>query len=216
MLSSAPEDGQNNCPKHVELTGVFNKPLLLHLIGCLYYLHQWCTVKQISDIEIYLFIKYIKSVLWRVAKHLSHVEDARCLKVNTLFEQPILLIFANVWRITPTVLQFTKIHLLLFFTFSLSQLSLVNKLLVYKAILKPIWTYSIQMWGSASNSNLKILKRFQSKVLRIITDALWYVPKCGDKTWLTSVIGSTRSAKLQCHLPTKAWQSPQQPGKIFI
>ena len=38
--SSAPEDGQNNCPKHVELTGIINKPLLLHLGGCLYYLYQ--------------------------------------------------------------------------------------------------------------------------------------------------------------------------------
>jgi len=27
-------------------------------------------------------IKYIKSVLWRVAKRLSYIEDARCLKVN--------------------------------------------------------------------------------------------------------------------------------------
>jgi len=40
--------------------------------------------------------------------------------------------------------------------------------------------------------------------------------ECGDKTSPTSVVGSTRSAKLQCHLPTKAWRSPQQPGKIFI
>ena len=38
--SSAPEDGQNNCLKHVELTGIINKPLLLHLVGCLYYLYQ--------------------------------------------------------------------------------------------------------------------------------------------------------------------------------
>ena len=38
--SSAPEDGQNNCPKLVELTGIINKPLLLHLVGCLYYLYQ--------------------------------------------------------------------------------------------------------------------------------------------------------------------------------
>ena len=30
--SSAPEDGQNNSPKHVELTGIINKPLLLHLV----------------------------------------------------------------------------------------------------------------------------------------------------------------------------------------
>ena len=50
--SSAPEDGQNNCPKHVELTGIINKPLLLHIVGCLYYLYQSCTVKQISDKEI--------------------------------------------------------------------------------------------------------------------------------------------------------------------
>ena len=56
-----------------------------------------------------------------------------------------------------------------------SQLSLENKLLVYKVILKPVWTYGIQLWGTASNSNLEILERFQSKVLRI-TDAPWYVP----------------------------------------
>ena len=37
--SSAPEDGQNNCPKHAGLTGIINKPLLLHLVGCLYYLY---------------------------------------------------------------------------------------------------------------------------------------------------------------------------------
>ena len=38
--TSAPEDVQNNCPKHVEQTGIINKPLLLHLFGCLYYLYQ--------------------------------------------------------------------------------------------------------------------------------------------------------------------------------
>jgi len=57
-----------------------------------------------------------------------------------------------------------------------SQLSLENKLLVYKVILKPVWTYGIQLWGIASNSNLEILERFQSNVLRIITDAPRYVP----------------------------------------
>jgi len=43
-------------------------------------------VKQISDNEIYLLIKYIKSVLWRVVKRLSYTEDARCLKINTINE----------------------------------------------------------------------------------------------------------------------------------
>ena len=80
--SSVPEDGQNNCPKHIGLTGIINKLLLLHLVGCLYYLYQWCTVKQIWDNEMRLLIKYIKSVLWRATKRLSYVQDARCLKVN--------------------------------------------------------------------------------------------------------------------------------------
>ena len=31
--SSAPEDGRDYRPKHVELIGIINKPLLLHLVG---------------------------------------------------------------------------------------------------------------------------------------------------------------------------------------
>jgi len=81
--SSAPEDEQINFPKHVELIGIINKPLLSHLVRCLYYWYQWCTIKQISDNEIYLLIKYIKSVLWRVTNRLSYIEDARCLRVNS-------------------------------------------------------------------------------------------------------------------------------------
>ena len=38
--SNAPSDGRNHSPKHVELIGIINKPLLLHLVGCLYYLYQ--------------------------------------------------------------------------------------------------------------------------------------------------------------------------------
>ena len=83
--SSVLEDRQNNCPKYVELTGIINKPLLLHLFDCLYYLYQWCTVKQISYNEIYLLIKYIKSVLWRVAKRLSYIENIRCLKIKCIW-----------------------------------------------------------------------------------------------------------------------------------
>jgi hypothetical protein len=57
-----------------------------------------------------------------------------------------------------------------------SRLSLPNKLLLYKTILKPIWTYGIQLWGTASTSNIEILECFQSKALRMIVDAPWYVP----------------------------------------
>jgi hypothetical protein len=57
-----------------------------------------------------------------------------------------------------------------------SKLSTSNKILIYKAILKPIWTYGIQLWGTESTSNIDILERFQSKVLCTIVEAPWYVP----------------------------------------
>jgi hypothetical protein len=44
-----------------------------------------------------------------------------------------------------------------------SKLSTSNKRLIYKTILKPIWTYGIQLWGAASTSNIEILECFQSK-----------------------------------------------------
>jgi hypothetical protein len=46
-----------------------------------------------------------------------------------------------------------------------SKLSTSNELLIYKAILEPIRTYGIQLWGTASTFNIEILERFQSKAL---------------------------------------------------
>jgi hypothetical protein len=44
-----------------------------------------------------------------------------------------------------------------------STLSLESKLL-YKAVLKPIWTYGIHLWGTASNSNIEILRAFNPRL----------------------------------------------------
>jgi hypothetical protein len=56
----------------------------------------------------------------------------------------------------------TKMHWLLG---RKSKLSRSNNILTYKATLKPIWTYGVQLRGTASTSNIEILERFQSKVL---------------------------------------------------
>jgi len=56
-----------------------------------------------------------------------------------------------------------------------SQLSIANKFLIYKTIIKPIWTYGIEIWGCASKSSQAILQKAQSKILRMITSAPWYV-----------------------------------------
>ena len=39
-----------------------------------------------------MLIKYIKSVLWRVTKCLSYIEEARCLKVNIVLPRLHVLI----------------------------------------------------------------------------------------------------------------------------
>jgi len=46
-----------------------------------------------------------------------------------------------------------------------SPLSLENKILIYKTILKPVWTYGIELWGCANKSNIAIMQRYQSKLL---------------------------------------------------
>ena len=56
-----------------------------------------------------------------------------------------------------------------------SKLSLNNKLLLYKVVLKPIWSYGVQLWGCAKPARLKLIQRFQSKLLRTTVNAPWYV-----------------------------------------
>jgi hypothetical protein len=55
-----------------------------------------------------------------------------------------------------------------------SQLSLGNKITIYKAIIKPVWTYGIELWGCSKPSNTKIIQTFQSKTLRKLANAPWY------------------------------------------
>ena len=49
-----------------------------------------------------------------------------------------------------------------------SNLSTQNKIALYK-------TYEIQLWETASNSNIEMLQRFQSKTLKFLINAPWYV-----------------------------------------
>lgn len=55
-----------------------------------------------------------------------------------------------------------------------SKLSVHNKPLLYKLIIKPVWTYGIQLWECSADSNIKIIQSIQNKVLRDITKAQWF------------------------------------------
>ena len=56
-----------------------------------------------------------------------------------------------------------------------SSLSIYNKALIYKQILKPVWTYGAQLWGCTKPTNVKIIQTYQNKVLRNIVNAPWYI-----------------------------------------
>jgi hypothetical protein len=56
-----------------------------------------------------------------------------------------------------------------------SPLSLENKILINKTVLRHVWTYGIELWGCANKSIIVIMQKYQSKLLRIITNAPWYV-----------------------------------------
>jgi hypothetical protein len=56
-----------------------------------------------------------------------------------------------------------------------SIMSLDSKELLYKTIIKPNWTYGIELWGCASKSSIAIMQRSKSKMLRMITNAPWYI-----------------------------------------
>src|SRR5262249_51255497 len=56
-----------------------------------------------------------------------------------------------------------------------SRTAIHNKVLVYNQILKPIWMYGTQLWGCASNSQIKRIQTFQNKVLSDIVNAHRYI-----------------------------------------
>jgi len=56
-----------------------------------------------------------------------------------------------------------------------SKISTDNKLLIYEVIIRPVWSYGIQIWSSAKPSDLRTSQAFQSTCLRQIVCAPWYI-----------------------------------------
>lgn len=54
-----------------------------------------------------------------------------------------------------------------------SGVSIKNKLLLHNMILKPIWTYGCQLWGTAARTNIQKIQAVQSLILRGFTGVRW-------------------------------------------
>ncbi|MGR0202193.1 hypothetical protein [Klebsiella pneumoniae] len=88
-----------------------------------------------------------------------------------------------------------------------SQLTIENKLLIYKQVLRPVWTYGIQLWGCTKKTNLNIIQTFQNKVLRSIVDAPWYIRndhlhrdlKVEFVSEMVTRYANSHAQRVQCH-----------------
>lgn len=56
-----------------------------------------------------------------------------------------------------------------------SKLTLLNKKRLYITILAPVWRYGLELYGTAKRTNLNRLQTLQSKILRTIVNAPFYV-----------------------------------------
>ncbi|GFV68563.1 putative RNA-directed DNA polymerase from transposon X-element [Trichonephila clavipes] len=52
-----------------------------------------------------------------------------------------------------------------------SPLSLENKVILYKQILRPVITYGSPVWGAAAATHMKKIQVMQNKILRVMTNA---------------------------------------------
>jgi uncharacterized protein YeeX (DUF496 family) len=56
-----------------------------------------------------------------------------------------------------------------------SELSIHNKIILYKQVIHPVWSYGIQLLGCTSDSTIQVIQRYQNKDLKRIVNTPWYI-----------------------------------------
>jgi hypothetical protein len=69
-----------------------------------------------------------------------------------------------------------------------------------------------KLWGTASTSNIEILERFQSKALRMIVDAPWYVPNTVIRRDLQTPTVKRINPPLQLSIQCLPQRTPKLPN----
>jgi uncharacterized protein YeeX (DUF496 family) len=145
----------------------------------------------------YIFIKSTKVPYDNTVKYLGMTLDAKLRwKENIKKKRDELNI------------KFRKMYWLLG---RISELSVRNKLTLYKHVLHPVWSYGIQLWGWASESNIQVFQRYQNKVLKCIFNASWYVRNSDHRdleietvTNIIAKFAKSHEKRLQDHINTEA------------
>uniref|UniRef100_A0A2S2QL47 Putative RNA-directed DNA polymerase n=1 Tax=Sipha flava TaxID=143950 RepID=A0A2S2QL47_9HEMI len=56
-----------------------------------------------------------------------------------------------------------------------SKLNLKTKMPLYNSMIRPVWSYGIQIWGPSKPSNIRPIQSFQNIALHILTGTPWYM-----------------------------------------
>ncbi|GBP06782.1 RNA-directed DNA polymerase from mobile element jockey [Eumeta japonica] len=97
-----------------------------------------------------------------------------------------------------------------------STLSLDCKLLIYKSLMKPIWFYGAQLWGTASASLVEKIQRWQNKILRLITSDPWYVRNLNIHQDLNMPLVTTEIDKVAGKYLTKLESHPSPLARSIL
>jgi hypothetical protein len=95
-----------------------------------------------------------------------------------------------------------------------SELSVHNKLTLYKQVIHPVWSYGIQLWDCTSDFNIQVIQRYQNKVLKRIVNAPWYVRNSGlhcdlgigTVTDIIAKFARSQEKRLQDHINIEAYR----------
>jgi hypothetical protein len=93
-----------------------------------------------------------------------------------------------------------------------SELSIHNKTISYKQVIRPVWSCGIQLWGCANDSNIEMIQRYQNKVPKCIVNEPWYVRNSGlhrdlgieTVTDIMAKFTKSHEKKLQNHINIEA------------
>ncbi|GFU27189.1 RNA-directed DNA polymerase from mobile element jockey [Trichonephila clavipes] len=129
----------------------------------------WKIALNVAKTEAVFFSHHIKKEPPKLYLHNTHVPWSKSTKYlgvtldkRLTFKQHIIQIRRNfnisVAKVFPLIAR-------------KSCLSLRNKMLIYKLVLRPILQYASPIWGHAAYSNIKMLESAQNKIIKIITDS---------------------------------------------
>jgi hypothetical protein len=106
-------------------------------------------------------------------------------------------------------IKFGKIYWLLGHNY---EVSVHNKMILYKQVIHPVWSYGIQLWGCPNDSNIQVIHRYQTKVQKCIFNSPWYFQN-GDLhcdlgieavTDIIAMLVSSDEKRLQNHINFEA------------